>query len=325
MFAFLAHLASRRPWWIIGSLDRRHGPAGALRTQGGLDDGPGGLPAGQVRVDQGVLNLSTRPSRSSRTPARRSCSTAPTAIPSPRPTWPRSRRSSTAWTCRRSSRRPRTPRSRRRSRSRSSTSRSTRTPPGQDPDEYNQVKDLRDDLSSATKGTDLRAQTTGNLPQTYDQAESGSNAEAIVGLATVVLILVLLGIIFRSVIIALMPILAVGLILSPVSSALINIAAKLFDLQKDDSTTVILIVVLFGIGTDYILFFLFRYRERMRAGDEHKVAVAQRPEAGRRGDRLGGCRGLRRVHDAGPVVARHLPVHRPVAGDRRRRSPWWPP
>jgi RND superfamily putative drug exporter len=145
---------------------------------------------------------------------------------------------------------------------------------GQDPDEYNQVKDLRDGLSDATDGTDLRAQTTGNLPQTYDQAESGSSAEAIVGIATVLLILVLLGIIFRSVLIALMPILAVGLILSPVSSALINIAAKLFDLQKDDSTTVILIVVLFGIGTDYILFFLFRYRERMREGEEHRDAVA---------------------------------------------------
>ncbi len=145
---------------------------------------------------------------------------------------------------------------------------------GQDPDDYNQVKDLRDDLADATKGTDLRAQTTGNLPQTYDQAQSGSSAEAIVGIATVVLILVLLGIIFRSVLIALMPILAVGFILSPVSSALINIAAKLFDLQKDDSTTVILIVVLFGIGTDYILFFLFRYRERMREGEEHRAAVA---------------------------------------------------
>ncbi|WP_028635606.1 MMPL family transporter [Nocardioides sp. URHA0032] len=145
---------------------------------------------------------------------------------------------------------------------------------GQDPDEYNQVEDLRDGLAAATKGTDLRAQTTGNLPQTYDQAQSGSSAEAIVAIATVVLILVLLGVIFRSVLIALMPILAVGFILSPVSSALINIAAKLFDLQKDDSTTVILIVVLFGIGTDYILFFLFRYRERMREGEEHRAAVA---------------------------------------------------
>ena len=145
---------------------------------------------------------------------------------------------------------------------------------GQDPDEYNQTKDLRDELADATDGTGLRAQTTGSIPQTYDQAQSGSSAELIVGIATVVLILVLLGIIFRSVLIALMPILAVGFILSPVSSALINIAAKLFDLQKDDSTTVILIVVLFGIGTDYILFFLFRYRERMREGEEHRDAVA---------------------------------------------------
>jgi RND superfamily putative drug exporter len=144
---------------------------------------------------------------------------------------------------------------------------------GQDPKEYEQVADLRDSLADATKGTDLRAQTTGSLPQTYDQAQSGSNAEAIVGLATVVLIIVLLALIFRSVIIAIMPIFLIGGI-SVIANGLIDTAAKLFDLQKDSSTSVILIVVLYGIGTDYILFFLFRYRERMREGDEHRNAVA---------------------------------------------------
>ena len=34
-----------------------------------------------------------------------------------------------------------------------------------------------------------------------------------------------------------------------------------------------LTVVLFGIGTDYILFLLFRYRERLRAGDAPKQAI----------------------------------------------------
>jgi RND superfamily putative drug exporter len=144
---------------------------------------------------------------------------------------------------------------------------------GQDQKELDQVKDLRDSLKDATKGTGLRAQTTGNLPQSYDQSQSGSNAEAIVGLATVVLIVALLGIIFRSVIIAIMPIVLVGMI-SVVANGLIDTAARLFDLQKDPSTSVILIVVLYGIGTDYILFFLFRYRERMRQGDEHRPAVA---------------------------------------------------
>ena len=144
---------------------------------------------------------------------------------------------------------------------------------GQDQKELDQVKDLRDSLADATNDTDLRAQTTGNLPQGYDQSQSGSNAEAIVGLATVLLIIILLGIIFRSVIIAIMPIFLVGGV-SVIANGLIDTAAKVFDLQKDSSTSVILIVVLYGIGTDYILFFLFRYRERMREGEEHRAAVA---------------------------------------------------
>jgi putative drug exporter of the RND superfamily len=71
----------------------------------------------------------------------------------------------------------------------------------------------------------------------------------------------------------LMPIILVGAI-SVIANGLIDTAAKIFDLQKDGSTSVILIVVLYGIGTDYILFFLFRYRERMREGEEHRAAVA---------------------------------------------------
>lgn len=135
---------------------------------------------------------------------------------------------------------------------------------GQNPSEYNQTKDLRDKLATAIAGTDLHTGVTGSLAQTYDQSQSGNNAEIIVGLATIVLIVVLLSVIFRSVLITLLPIVLIGLFLTPDSNSLIDIAARLFNLQKDDSTSVILIVVLFGVGTDYILFFLFRYRERMR-------------------------------------------------------------
>ena len=73
----------------------------------------------------------------------------------------------------------------------------------------------------------------------------------------------LLALIFRSVDPGLMPILVIGLV-SQVAVGLIGAANKVFDLKTDSSIQVILIVVLFGIGTDYILFFLFRYRERLR-------------------------------------------------------------
>jgi RND superfamily putative drug exporter len=148
---------------------------------------------------------------------------------------------------------------------------------GQKQSDLNQVKGLRSQLTSAVQGTGLHEGVTGTLAQSYDESQSGQNAEKIVGLATFLLIVILLGIIFRSVIIAFMPIVLVGVV-SVVANSLIAIVEKAFDLKSDSSTSVILIVVLFGIGTDYILFFLFRYRERRQDGEEHRSAVAQAVE-----------------------------------------------
>src|SRR6478735_4857162 len=144
---------------------------------------------------------------------------------------------------------------------------------GYDQAAFDAVEDLRSQLDEAMDGSDLQYGVTGAAASAYDSQEASKNAEAIVGIATVLLIIVLLSIIFRSVIIALMPILVVGLV-SQVATGLIATANKIFDLKADSSIQVILIVVLFGIGTDYILFFLFRYRERLREGEETRPAVA---------------------------------------------------
>lgn len=139
------------------------------------------------------------------------------------------------------------------------------------------VKDLRSQLSSLTDGTDLRTAVTGAAAQSLDSQEASKNAEAIVGIATILLIIVLLLLIFRSPLIALMPIIVIGVV-SQVATGLISFANKAFDLKADSSIQVILIVVLYGIGTDYILFFLFRYRERLRDGEPSKGAVSHAVE-----------------------------------------------
>ena len=115
---------------------------------------------------------------------------------------------------------------------------------------------------------------TGAAAQALDSQDASAKAEAIVGLTTFALILLLMVVIFRSVILALFPLLVIGLV-SQVAVGLIGAANKVFDLKTDSSIQVILIVVLFGIGTDYILFFLFRYRERLRLGEDRKDAVVQ--------------------------------------------------
>lgn len=143
---------------------------------------------------------------------------------------------------------------------------------GYDPQAYDDAEAMRDDLADLTEGTDLSATTTGSVPQGLDSQESGERALAIVGIATIVLIVGLLAIIFRSVIICLMPIVVVTLV-SMVANGLIGWANEIFDLKADSSIETILVVVLYGIGTDYILFFLFRYRERLRQGEDTKASV----------------------------------------------------
>jgi RND superfamily putative drug exporter len=139
------------------------------------------------------------------------------------------------------------------------------------------AKELRKDLKPLVAKTDMKAGVTGSVAQSLDSQEASSNAEAIVGIATVLLILILLLVIFRSPIIAILPIIVIGIV-SQVATGLIAMANNAFNLKADSSIQVILIVVLFGIGTDYILFFLFRYRERLRDGEDSKAAVTHAVE-----------------------------------------------
>ena len=134
------------------------------------------------------------------------------------------------------------------------------------------VKALRTALQDKLHGTSLKAGVTGSAAQALDAQESSTKGLAIIGIATVGLILLLLLLIFRSPVIALLPIVVIGAV-STVVNGLIAIVSKAFDLKIDSSITSILLVVLFGVGTDYILFLMFRYRERLRAGEDAKTAM----------------------------------------------------
>ncbi|AYF77111.1 MMPL family transporter [Nocardia yunnanensis] len=135
------------------------------------------------------------------------------------------------------------------------------------------VKSLRDSLKQQVNGTELKAGVTGTAAQNLDQQDSSKKGLIIIGIATVLLILVLLLVIFRSPIIALLPILVIFLVVSPMVNGLLGIVSDAFNLKIDSSVESLLVVVLFGVGTDYILFLMFRFRERLRAGDDAKTAV----------------------------------------------------
>ncbi|MEV5958074.1 MMPL family transporter [Streptomyces sp. NPDC051987] len=134
------------------------------------------------------------------------------------------------------------------------------------------AKVLRDDVKQLVRGTNLEVRLGGSAAQALDQQDSSKRGEALIGIGTFVIILVTLLIIFRAPILAFLPLIVIGVV-SAIANGLIAYATKLFGLQANSSVSSILIVVLFGVGTDYFLFLMFRYRERLRAGDEPKEAM----------------------------------------------------
>ena len=143
----------------------------------------------------------------------------------------------------------------------------------QDTATINSVKTLRDALTSQLKNTSLSAATTGGESISYDTQDQSQKALKIVSIGTILIVLILPAFIFRSPFAGLLPIAAVGVV-DAIATSLLALAAKTFHFNVSQQLSVIFTVVLFGIGTDYILFLLFRYRERLRTGDHSRDAVS---------------------------------------------------
>ena len=135
------------------------------------------------------------------------------------------------------------------------------------------VKTLRLKARASLAGSDLSTLLTGEAAIQTDTIDSAKSALTIVSIATILLIIILLGAVFRGPLTALMPVIAIAGIYE-LTTALLATVAKVVGFTLDDNLTTMLVVVLFGIGTDYVLFLLFRYRERLRAGDDYKTAIA---------------------------------------------------
>ena len=104
-----------------------------------------------------------------------------------------------------------------------------------------------------------------------DLVEVFSSINSLLLIVTVLLVLALLIAIYRSPIMALIPLLSVGLVFQ-LAAAVGGAIAEAFDLPLSGQTTGIMTVVLFGTGTDYVLFVSARYREELgRHADKHEA------------------------------------------------------
>jgi putative drug exporter of the RND superfamily len=119
----------------------------------------------------------------------------------------------------------------------------------------------------------LSAGFTSGVATSADTAKANASTahlEQVLLFAAIVLLNLLF---FRGVLAAIVPLAAVVLV-AGTAGGLIVLSAKLFGYHFDITTPQLITTVLIGIGTDYYLFMAFRFRERLRAGDQRKSAAA---------------------------------------------------
>ncbi|MCN9244337.1 MMPL family transporter [Streptomyces sp. RY43-2] len=133
-----------------------------------------------------------------------------------------------------------------------------------DPGLQNLYRTVRDDTRQAFAEEDLRTGFTGGLADMVDTVDAEETTTMVVGILMIGLIVLINILVFRSVLAAFVPLLAVALVGGAASGAVVGVA-MLTGIKLDPGTPSIINVVLIGIGVDYFLFLLFRFREQLRA------------------------------------------------------------
>ncbi|MFJ6405628.1 MMPL family transporter [Streptomyces hydrogenans] len=128
----------------------------------------------------------------------------------------------------------------------------------------------------------MRTGFTGGLADVVDRADGEKTTRLVVGLVMLGLIVLVNVLVFRSVLAAFVPLLAVSVVGGAAAGTVVG-AALLTGFALDPGTPSMIGTVLVGIGVDYFLFLLFRFREELRRRPEEHHRLVAADVAGRVG------------------------------------------
>ena len=133
------------------------------------------------------------------------------------------------------------------------------------------VKAIRDHFGDTVGGMQVRVTGPGGL--ITDVYEIFLNADIKLLIGTVLLVLVLLLLIYRSPVLPFVPLITVGFGYF-VAGGILAIVANALGATLSGQATSLMVILLFGAGTDYALLLISRYREELRREPDARVALA---------------------------------------------------
>ena len=144
---------------------------------------------------------------------------------------------------------------------------------------FNTIREKTEAITGAnpfdTEGLEaegLQARFSGPAGISVDATGLFASADFKLMVATVIIILVILLVIYRSPIMAMIPLIVVGIAFLVVSPVLGWMAESGW-IQKDAQSIAIMIVLLFGAGTDYCLFMITKYRDKLLEVQDKNLAI----------------------------------------------------
>lgn len=141
---------------------------------------------------------------------------------------------------------------------------------------------FRDAARTQFSEAGMRTGFTGSLAETVDTTDAHETAAKVGGALVLGFIILLNVLAFRSALAALLPLLAVAVV-GGVAAGAVAGAAMITGHKLDAGTPGLINVVLLGIGIDYLLFLLFRFREQLRDRPEQPAREAAEEVSGRVG------------------------------------------
>lgn len=120
---------------------------------------------------------------------------------------------------------------------------------------------------------DITGYVTGDVASITDMSKSIDNSIALVTIVTVAIIIAILLLLYRSLIIPIVPLVTIGVALL-VARALVSLMGQSFMPVSTFTGTFITALVL-GAGTDYTVFLISRFHEAMRGGASADKAVVE--------------------------------------------------
>ncbi|MFC4321806.1 MMPL family transporter [Litchfieldia salsa] len=118
----------------------------------------------------------------------------------------------------------------------------------------------------------LLVRATGPAGISVDATELFSQGDLSLLIGTVIIVLVFLLVIYRSPILALIPLISVGIAYSVISPVL-GMMSKLGWIEFDSQAIAIMTVLLFGAGTDYCLFLISKFRKNLKLEVDKFIAL----------------------------------------------------